>query len=78
MEVAAMSLKRSKDNTKQGWLTLARKINEPLFLTMPDGTQVEMRIVEVRGNTVRTSWLAPKSVKIFRHDAKQSKEGQLA
>ena len=76
-----MSIKRSKDNTKQGWLTLARKINEPLFLTMPDGTQVEMRIVDVRGNTVRTSWLAPKSVKIYRHDAKQatdSKEGQTA
>ncbi len=77
-----MSIKRSKDTTKQGWLTLARKINEPLFLTMPDGTQVEMRIVDVRGNTVRTSWLAPKTVKIFRHDAKQaaaeSKEGQPA
>lgn len=77
-----MALKRSTDATKQGWLTLARKINEPIFLTMPDGMAIEMRIVDVRGNTVRTSWLAPKDVKIYRHDAKQaptvSKEGQSA
>lgn len=55
---------------KLGMLVLARNMKEPLFILCPDGSRIEITIEDIRGNSVRIGFIAPKEYKIVRHDAR--------
>jgi sRNA-binding carbon storage regulator CsrA len=52
-----------------GHLTLARRKGECITLTHPDHGQIVVRVVNVRCNTVRLSFMAPMAWEIDRPDS---------
>lgn len=60
-------------------LVLSRKVNEELVITMPDGTQVSVVVVDIRGDKVRVGVHAPRDVAVHRrevHDAIERNHGR--
>ncbi len=55
-------------------LVLSRKTSESIVITMTDGRQILVTVMETRGDKVRLAFYAPADVVIDRqevHDAKQ-------
>lgn len=44
----------------------AKPTSSDVVLTMADGNQVVLRVIEIRGNTIRLGVMAPEDVYIFR------------
>ena len=53
-------------------LVLSRKVGETIIVTAPDGTQIVLMIIEVRGDKARIGIAAPKSYAINREEIQQS------
>lgn len=49
-------------------LVLTRKQFEGLIITMPDGTEMKIVVVEVKNNKVRLGIDAPKEVNVLRDE----------
>jgi carbon storage regulator len=49
-------------------LTLRRKSQESLVIALPDGTEITVAVVEIRGDTVRIGIEAPRHVVINRSE----------
>ena len=49
-------------------LILTRRVGESAITTHPDGTQVEVVILGVKGNQVRVGFKAPKEVSVHREE----------
>ena len=49
-------------------LVLSRKENESVIIPMDDGNQIEVMVVEVRGDKVRLGFSAPRGVPIHREE----------
>lgn len=49
-------------------LVLTRRTGESLFVTLTDGSVVEVFVASVRGNSVRLSIKAPRHVQIWREE----------
>ena len=52
-------------------LVLSRKVGETIIVTAPDGTQIVLMIIEVRGDKARIGIAAPKSYAINREEIQQ-------
>jgi carbon storage regulator len=52
-------------------LVLSRKVGETIVITAPDGTQIVLMLVEVRGDKVRIGIAAPTSYAINREEIQQ-------
>ena len=52
-------------------LVLSRKVGETVIITAPDGTQIVLMLVEVRGDKVRIGIAAPKSYAVNREEVQQ-------
>ena len=52
-------------------LVLSRKVGETIIVTAPDGTQIVLMLVEVRGDKVRIGIAAPKSYAVNREEIQQ-------
>ena len=51
-------------------LVLKRNLSEKIFIQSPDGTVIELMLVEVRGQSARIGIQAPRDWAILRPDAK--------
>jgi len=51
-----------------GWLTLSRNKHEDVIITLPSGEHVTVRVIELRSDKVRLSFLADKSILIHRRE----------
>ena len=49
-------------------LVLSRKVNEKVIITAPDGTQIVLMMVEVRGDKARIGIAAPTSWTVHREE----------
>jgi carbon storage regulator len=49
-------------------LVLSRKVNEKVIITAPDGTQIVLMLVEVRGDKARIGIAAPTTYTIHREE----------
>jgi len=49
-------------------LILSRKKEETIVVTLPDGTEISIMIVDLRGDRVRLGIEAPKDFKILRKE----------
>ena len=49
-------------------LTLRRKSQDSLVIALPDGTDITVAVVEIRGDTVRIGIEAPRHVVIHRSE----------
>ena len=49
-------------------LVLSRKVNEKVIITAPDGTQIVLMRVEVRGDKARIGIAAPTSWTVHREE----------
>ena len=49
-------------------LVLSRKVNEKVIITAPDGTQIVLMLVEVRGDKARIGIAAPTSWTVHREE----------
>ena len=49
-------------------LVLSRKENESVIIPMDDGNQIEVLVVEIRGDKIRLGFSAPKDVPIHREE----------
>ena len=52
-------------------LVLSRKVGETIVITAPDGTQIVLMLVEVRGDKARIGIAAPKSYAVNREEIQQ-------
>lgn len=52
-------------------LVLSRKVGETIVITAPDGTQIVLMLIEVRGDKCRIGIAAPKSYAINREEIQQ-------
>ena len=52
-------------------LVLSRKVGETIIVTAPDGTQIVLMMVEVRGDKARIGIAAPKSYAVNREEIQQ-------
>ena len=52
-------------------LVLSRKVGETIIVTAPDGTQIVLMIIEVRGDKARIGIAAPKSYAVNREEIQQ-------
>ena len=52
-------------------LVLSRKVGETVIITAPDGTQIVLMLVEVRGDKCRIGITAPKSYAVNREEIQQ-------
>ena len=57
-------------------LVLSRKKNESVVITMPDGQQVMVVTVEIRGDKVRLGFDADPSIKIHRFEVQRAIESK--
>lgn len=53
-------------------LVLSRKVNEKIVITTPDGTQISLMMVEVRGDQARIGIDAPMTYKIHREEVQNA------
>lgn len=53
-------------------LVISRKLNEKLFLTMPDGRVIDIIVTRTTATTAKLSVNAPQDVRIVRDDAKKT------
>lgn len=53
-------------------LLLSRKTGERIIITLPSGETISLFIVEIRGDQVRLSFDAPRSISIVRSEIKDS------
>ena len=49
-------------------LVLSRKVGETIIVTAPDGTQIVLMLVEVRGDKCRIGIAAPTTYTIYREE----------
>ena len=49
-------------------LVCSRKVNEKIIITAPDGTQIVLMMVEVRGDKARIGIAAPTTCTIHRQE----------
>jgi carbon storage regulator CsrA len=56
-------------------LVLTRKSDESLTFTLPNGERILIRVKDIKGQTVRVCIDAPKDVKVFRSESRQTTEG---
>ena len=49
-------------------LVFSRKVNEKVIITAPDGTQIVLMMVEVRGDKARIGIAAPTAWTIYREE----------
>ena len=49
-------------------LVFSRKVNEKVIITAPDGTQIVLMMVEVRGDKARIGIAAPTSWTVHREE----------
>ena len=49
-------------------LVLSRKVGEAVIITAPDGTQIVLMMVEVRGDKTRIGIAAPTTYTIYREE----------
>ena len=49
-------------------LVLSRKVNEKVIITAPDGTQIVLMMVELRGDKARIGIAAPTTYTIYREE----------
>jgi len=52
-------------------LVLSRKVGETIVITAPDGTQIVLMLVEVRGDKVRIGIAAPRTYTVYREEIQQ-------
>jgi carbon storage regulator len=52
-------------------LVLSRKVGETVIITAPDGTQIVLMLVEVRGDKCRIGIAAPTTYTIRREEIQQ-------
>ena len=52
-------------------LVCSRKVNEKIIITAPDGTQIVLMMVEVRGDKARIGIDAPMTYTIHREEIQQ-------
>ena len=52
-------------------LVFSRKVNEKIIITAPDGTQIVLMLVEVRGDKCRIGIAAPTTYTIYREEIQQ-------
>ena len=53
-------------------LVLSRKVNEKVIITAPDGTQIVLMMVEVRGDKARIGIDAPMTYTINREEVQNA------
>ena len=53
-------------------LVCSRKVNEKIIITAPDGTQIVLMLVEVRGDKARIGIAAPTSYTIHREEVQNA------
>ena len=58
-------------------LVFSRKVNEKIIITAPDGTQIVLMMVEVRGDKSRIGIAAPASWTVHREEIQNAIGGQL-
>lgn len=56
---------------RDGYLTLARKKDEAVILTLEDGRRIEVLVANIRGDNVQIAFNAPRGVKIWRSEVQQ-------
>lgn len=49
-------------------LALSRQRDESIIICLPDGTEVEVCVVDIRGDKVRLGFNARKDIKIYRKE----------
>lgn len=49
-------------------LVLARQEDETILIRLPDGREISIKTVEIRGSTVRLGITAPKDISIHREE----------
>ena len=52
-------------------LVLSRKVNETIIITGPDGTNIVVMLVEVRGDKARIGIAAPKNYAVNREEVQK-------
>jgi len=52
-------------------LVLSRKVGETVIITAPDGTQIVLMLIEVRGDKCRIGIAAPTTYTIYREEVQQ-------
>jgi len=52
-------------------LVLSRKVGETIVITAPDGTQIVLMMVEVRGDKARIGIDAPRTYTVHREEVQQ-------
>ena len=59
-------------------LVLSRKVGETIVITAPDGTQIVLMLIEVRGDKARIGIDAPRTYTVHREEIQQkiSSNGQ--
>ena len=59
-------------------LVLSRKVGETVIITAPDGTQIVLMLIEVRGDKARIGIDAPRTYTVHREEIQQkiSSNGQ--
>jgi carbon storage regulator len=62
----------SRPKKENRMLVVSRKINERVFVEMPDGRLIVVTISAVRGDKVRVGFDAPQDVKILREELFQA------
>ena len=53
-------------------LVFSRKVNEKIIITAPDGTQIVLMMVEVRGDKARIGIAAPTSWTVHRKEVQNA------
>ena len=53
-------------------LVCSRKVNEKIIITAPDGTQIVLMLVEVRGDKARIGIAAPMTYTINREEVQNA------
>lgn len=53
-------------------LVLSRKENQSVIIPMDDGSQIEVMVVEIRGDKIRLGFSAPRGVPIHREEVWQA------
>ena len=53
-------------------LVCSRKVNEKIIITAPDGTQIVLMMVEVRGDKARIGIAAPTSWTVHRKEVQNA------
>ena len=53
-------------------LVLSRKVGETVIITAPDGTQIVLMLVEVRGDKARIGIAAPRTYTVHRAEVQNA------